>query len=128
MKQMLVGGIVSVLIGISILGLPLRGQDQFQARYFIDAADELARKLDSRNPDEVNYARGYVAGGYDAWIDTSGEEQGKKITACVFTQKSLKSSNIATIFEAYLLRHPNSAHTQAFAVLKAAFDEACGID
>jgi hypothetical protein len=126
MKLLVLVGIVGSLIGASVGSLPVRGQ--VQARYFIDAADELARKLDSHDSAEVNYARGYVAGAYDAWIDTSGDEQGKKITSCLFTQKSLKASNIATIFEAYLLKHPNSAHNQAFIVLKAAFDETCGID
>jgi hypothetical protein len=97
MKPLMLGGIVGILIGISIGSVPLRGQAQ--ARYFIDAADELARKLDSSNPEEVNYARGYVAGSYDAWIDTTNTiDQRKKITSCVFTQKSLASSNIATIF------------------------------
>jgi hypothetical protein len=127
MKPLMLGGIVGILIGISIGSLPLRGQAQ--ARYFIDAAADLASKLDSSNPAEVNYARGYVAGSYDAWVDTTNTtDQRKKITSCVFTQKSLASSNIATIFEAYLIKHPNSAHTPAWGVLKAAFDETCGID
>jgi hypothetical protein len=127
MKQLLFSGIIGVLIGVSIGGPPLRGQ--VQARFFIDAADELGRKSDSSDSAEQAYARGYVAGSYDAWIVvTAKSEQGKKLTSCIFTQKSLAVSNVATIFEAYLLKHPNSAHTPAGDVLIAAFDETCGID
>lgn len=78
---------------------------------------------------EQNYARGYVAGAYDAWIVTAAKtEQGKKITSCVFTQKPLAKSNVATIFEAHLIKHSDSAHLPAADVLIATFNETCGID
>ena len=87
----------------------------------------LARNLESHDAAEQNYARGYVAGSYDSWIVTTAKtEKGKKLTSCVFTQQSLAVSNVATIFEAYLLKHPNLAHTPAGGVLKAALMRLAG--
>jgi len=107
------------------------GQDQrdVHVRFFIDKADELAQNLHSDKPSEQNYARGYVAGAYDGWASiTAKSKHGPKITNCVFTQKELASSEIATVFQAYLIKHPDLAHTPASDVLSAAFDETCGID
>jgi hypothetical protein len=130
MKKLWHSGVIGISIGV-LCGVGLvRGQTKqgVRLRWFIDAASHLGRELTSSEDAEENYARGYVAGAYDGWIATTASSaQGEKISSCVFTQKPISSSEIATIFQAYSIKHPETAPTPAWLVMKAALDETYGI-